>query len=59
MKYNIKEHIDVISPITYNSNHYGLLEYGIIFVVIGSIVVQSFLLINTIIKLRNKNERKD
>lgn len=59
MKYNIKDHIDVISPIIYNSNHYGLLEYGIIFVVIGSIVVQSFLLINTIIKLRNKNERKD
>lgn len=57
MKYNIKEHIDVISPIAYNSNHYGLLEYGIIFVVIGSIVIQSFLLINTIIKLRNKNER--
>lgn len=57
MKYNIKDHIEVIAPITYNSNHYGLLEYGIILVVIVSIVVQSFLLINTIIKLRNKNER--
>jgi hypothetical protein len=56
MAYSIKNNIEVIAPVVY-TKHYGLLEYGIMALVIGTLVVQLLMLIREIKLWEQKRER--